>query len=241
VTAGPAFFFTHVGGLIFGDALNGMVPIVDYVKQFDAVAVTVAYRLAPENPAPAAQEDSYAALKWTAEHAKELGFDPACLITAGASAGGGLAAGLALMARDYGGPALAGQLLMYPVIDDRDNTVSTIQNDGIGLWDRTSNSTAWNAVLGERRGTDAVSIYEAPARATDLSNLPPAYIEAGSGEVFRDEAVAYASKIWAAGGSADLHIWAGGFHLFDLFAPDTIISHAARAARTSWLRRTLGV
>jgi len=238
---GPGFFFTHVGGLIFGDAFNGIVPIVDYVEQFDAVAVTVAYRLAPENPAPAAFDDSYAGLTWAAAHAGELGFDPSRLVVAGASAGGGLAAALALKARDEQGPALAGQILLYPVLDDRNHTVSNQQNDGIGLWDRTSNDTAWNAYLGERRGTGQVTVYEAPARATDLRGLPPAYVEVGSGEVFRDEAVAYATGIWTAGGSADLHVWAGGFHLFDLFAPDTTISRAARAARTSWVRRTLGV
>jgi acetyl esterase/lipase len=239
--AGPALFFTHVGGLIFGDALNGVAPLVDYVEQYDVVVGTVDYRLAPEHPAPAALEDSYAALTWFAGHAAELGFDPQRLAVAGGSAGGGLAAALALMARDQDGPALAGQLLMYPVLDDRNETVSNHQNDGIGVWDRTSNDTAWDAVLGDRRGTDRVTAYEAPARADDLSQLPPAYIEVGSGEVFRDESVAYASRIWAAGGVADLHVWAGGFHLFDLFAPDTTISRAARQARDSWVRRTLGL
>jgi acetyl esterase/lipase len=238
--SGLAFFFTHVGGLVFGDPFNGIQPIVDYVEEFDAVAVTVDYRLAPEHPAPAALDDSYAALQWTAAHAGELGFDPGQLVVAGGSAGGGLAAALALRARDQGGPALAGQLLMYPVLDDRNNTTSSRQIDGIGVWDRTSNQTAWDAVLGDRRGTDQVSIYEAPARATDLSGLPPAYLEVGSAEVFRDETVDYASRIWAADGVADLHVWAGGFHLFDLFAPDTTISRAARAARTSWVRRLAG-
>lgn len=238
---GAAFYFTHVGGLIFGDAFNGIVPLINYVEQFDVVAVTVDYRLAPENPAPAAFDDSYAGLVWAAAHAAELGFDPGRLVVAGGSAGAGVAAALALKARDVGGPALAGQLLMYPVLDDRNDTVSSRQIDGVGLWDRTSNETAWSASLGERRGTDRVTSYEAPSRATDLSNLPPAYIEVGSAEVFRDEAVSYASGIWAAAGVADLHVWAGGFHLFDLFAPDTVISRAAQQARTSWLRRTLGL
>ncbi|MFD7481075.1 alpha/beta hydrolase [Streptomyces sp. NPDC059837] len=242
VTPGPAFFFTHVGGLIFGDRFVGIAPIVNYVEQFDAVVVSVEYRLAPENPAPAQVEDAYAALKWTAEHADELGFDPAKLITVGGSAGGGLAAAVTLKARDdSNGPALAGQILMYPMLDDRNETVSSHQIDGIGVWDRTSNFTGWNAVLGDRRGTDDVTIYESPSRATDLSNLPPTYIEVGSAEVFRDESVAYASAIWAAGGSADLHIWAGGFHLYELVAADTVIGTASREARTSWVRRTLGL
>ncbi len=238
-TAGPAFFFTHVGGLIFGDRFNGVAPLVDYVEELDAVVVTVEYRLAPEHPSPAAVEDSWAALRWTAEHATELGIDPDRIITAGSSAGGGLAAALALMARDNDGPALAGQLLMYPVLDDRDETLSARQNDGVGVWDRTSNLTGWNAALGERRGTVRVTPYEAPARTTDFSHLPPAYIEVGSNEVFRDESIAYARGLWAAGGSADLHVWAGGFHLFGQFAPEATISRAAREARTSWLRRIL--
>ncbi|MER6850660.1 alpha/beta hydrolase fold domain-containing protein [Streptomyces flaveolus] len=240
VTPGPAFFFTHVGGLVFGDRFVGVAPFVDYVEQLDAVVVTVEYRLAPENPAPAQVEDAYAALKWTAEHADELGFDPAKLIAAGMSAGGGLAAAVALKARDDSeGPALAGQLLIYPMLDDRNDTVSSHQIDGIGVWDRTSNFTGWNAALGERRGTDAVSIYESPGRATDLSNLPPAYIETGSADLVRDESVAYASNLWAAGGSADLHVWAGGFHLYTLVAADSVIGAASLDARLSWVRRTL--
>ncbi|MFJ9155054.1 alpha/beta hydrolase [Streptomyces sp. NPDC102270] len=240
-TPGPGFFFTHVGGLIFGDRFVGIAPIVDYVEQLDAVVVTVEYRLAPENPAPAQVEDSYAALKWTAEHAEELGFAADKLIAVGGSAGGGVAAAVTLMARDKNGPSLAGQLLMYPMLDDRNDTVSSHQVDGIGVWDRNSNLTGWNAVLGDRRGTDDVSPYESPSRATDLSNLPPAYIEVGSAEVFRDESAAYASSIWAAGGSAELHIWAGGFHLYELVAADTAIGVASREARTNWVRRTLGL
>lgn len=157
VTPGPGFFFTHVGGLIFGDRFVGIAPIVDYVEQLDAVVVTAEYRLAPENPAPAQVEDSYAALKWTAEHAEELGFAPDKLIAAGMSAGAGLAAAVALKARDNDGPDLAGQLLTYPMLDDRNDTVSSHQIDGIGVWDRTSNFTGWNAALGDRRGTADVS------------------------------------------------------------------------------------
>ena len=96
----------------------------------------------------------------------------------------------------------AAMLLMWPMLDDRNQTVSARQIDGVGIWDHTSNQTGWTALLGDRRGTADVSIYAAPARATDLAGLPPAYIEAGSAEVFRDEAVALASGIWEAGGSA---------------------------------------
>ncbi|MGH3246437.1 MAG: alpha/beta hydrolase [Trebonia sp.] len=239
VSAGPAFLFTHVGGLIFGDRFVGVGPVVDYAESLDAVVVTVEYRLAPEDPAPAAAEDSYAALAWTAAHAGELGFDPARLFAVGGSAGGGLAAAITLMARDRGGPALAGQILMYPMLDERNDTASARQIDGIGIWDRTSNDTGWNFALGDRRGTGEVTAYESPSRETDLSNLPPTYIEVGSAEVFRDESVAYASTIWASGGTAELHVWPGGYHLFELLAPQAALSVAAREARLAWLRRVL--
>ena len=240
IAGGPGIYHTHGGGMIIGDRFTGIDVVLEWVELMDAVAVSVEYRLAPENPDPAPVEDCYAGLVWTAENADELGFDPARLIIAGGSAGGGLAAGVTLMARDKGGPALAGQVLIYPMIDDRNETVSSHQIDGTGVWDRGSNDTGWDALLGDRRKTDAVSIYAAPSRATDLSGLPPAFIDVASAEVFRDEDVAYASAIWAAGGIAELHVWPGGFHGFELMAPQAAISIAARATRTAWVRRILG-
>lgn len=237
---GPGIFHTHGGGMIIGDRFVGIAGVVDWIERFDAVCVTVEYRLAPEFPDPFPVEDCYAGLLWTADHADELGIDPERLIIAGASAGGGLAAGVALMARDRGGPALAGQVLIYPMLDDRDATVSTHQIDGIGVWDRTSNVTGWSALLGDRRATPDVSVYAAPARATDLTGLPPAFIDCGSAEVFRDEDVAYATALWAAGVQAELHVWPGGFHGFDMMAPHAALSRAMVAARTEWVGRTLG-
>jgi acetyl esterase/lipase len=215
--------------------------VLEWIQLFDAVAISVEYRLAPENPDPAPIRDCYAGLVWAAAHAGELGFDPERLIIAGGSSGGGLAAGTALMARDRGGPALAAQILVCPMLDDRNQTISSHQIDGIGLWDRRCNDTGWDALLGDRRGTDQVSIYAAPARATDLFGLPPTYIDCGSAEVFRDEDVAYASAIWAAGGVAELHVWAGGFHSFDGMAPRAAISVAARETRTRFVARILGI
>ena len=237
---GPGIFHTHGGGMIIGDRFVGIDVMLDWVERFDAVCVSVEYRLAPEFPDPYPVEDCYAGLVWTAEHAEELGIDPDRLMIAGGSAGGGLAAGTALLARDRQGPALFGQVLIYPMIDDRNETVSSHQIEGEGVWDRTSNFTGWNALLGERRGTADVSVYAAPSRATDLGGLPPAFIDVGSAEVFRDEAVAYASQIWADGGVAELHVWPGGFHGFDMMAPHTALAQAMTAARTAWVARLLG-
>lgn len=237
---GPGIYHVHGGGMIAGERLVGISQIVPWIVEHDAVAVTVEYRLAPEFPDPCPVEDCYAGLLWTAEHAAELGIDPDRLMIAGASAGGGLAAGTALLARDRKGPDLIGQVLICPMLDDRDRTVSTLQYDDAGMWVRESNRTGWNALLGDRRGTDGVSVYAAPARATDLSGLPPAFIDCGSAELFRDEDVAYATALWAAGVQAELHVWPGGFHGFDMVAPHTALAQAATASRNEWVARLLG-
>lgn len=237
--AGAGIYHAHPGGTVLGDRFAGMAEVLDWVEEFDAVAVTVEYRLAPEFPDPHPLEDCYAGFVWTAEHAAELGIDPEKLILAGGSAGGGLAAGTSLLARDRGGPTALGVLLMYPMLDDRNNTLSAHQIDGVGFWDRGSNDMAWDALLGSRRRTSSVSIYAAPARAEDLSGLPATFIDVASAEVFRDEAVAYASKIWAKGGDAELHVVPGGFHGFENVAPHARLAKQVFAARRTWLRRIL--
>ncbi len=110
---------------------------------------------------------------------------------------------------------------------------------GVGVWDQVSNDTGWTALLGDDRGGPDVSPYAAPARATDMSGLPPAFIDVATTETFRDEDVDYATRIWQAGGVAELHVWPGGCHGFDTFVPDASISREARAARLRWLRRLL--
>lgn len=237
--ARPAVLGIHGGGYVLGTRFFGTAELIDLAERFGTVGVAVEYRLAPEHPAPAAAEDCYAALVWMAQHADELGIDPARIVVSGASAGGGLTASVALIARDRGGPALAGQLVGCPMIDDRNATVSAWQYDGIGAWDRNNNDTGWDAALGADRGGERVHPYQAPSRATDLSGLPPAFIEVGSAEVFRDESVDYASRIWAAGGEAELHVWSGGYHGFTGFSPDATVSRAANDARDSWWRRIL--
>jgi acetyl esterase/lipase len=113
--------------------------------------------------------------------------------------------------------------------------------EGIDTWDRSRNEVGWTALLGSQKGTPDVSPYAAPARATDLSGLPPTFLDVGSAETFRDEVVDFASKIWKSGGQAELHVWPGGFHGYELLAPGASISRDTRIAREAWLRRLLSV
>ena len=235
----PAIYHTHGGGMVVGDRRTGPEMFLPYITEIGAVVVSVEYRLAPEHPDPAPVEDCYAGLVWTAKHAEELGIDPDRILIAGASAGGGLAAGTALLARDRGFPNLTHQVLICPMIDDRLETPSSRMLDCEGVWDRNDNLYGWTALLGDRRGGDDVSIYAAPARATDLSGLPRSYVDVGTVESFRDEAITYAMRLAQAGVNVDLHVWGGGFHGFDLMAPHAAVSRAAQAARDEFLRRAL--
>ncbi|GLX92450.1 alpha/beta hydrolase [Herbidospora sp. NBRC 101105] len=234
----PCVVWIHGGGMIMGDRFANLDIPLEWLDRFGAVVVTVDYRLAPDVTGTTLAEDCYRALTWAAGNAAELGVDPARIVVAGVSAGGGLAAGVALMARDRGGPALAAQVLICPMLDHRDATTSTHQFTGPGVWSREMNAYGWLAVLGGLTGDD-VPAYVSPAVADDLSGLPPAYVDAGSAEVFRDEDVAYATRIWAAGGRADLHVWDGGFHGFDALYPGAALSQEARRTRTEWLDRLL--
>jgi len=237
----PGFVNIHGGGMIVGHRSWETARVVDIVDQHRVVAVNVEYRLAPEDPFPAGVEDCYAAFVWTHENAASLGIDPERIVVGGGSAGGGLTAAVALMARDRRGPAMAGQLLLCPMIDNTNTTVSSFQYDGIGTWQREMNLLAWSCVLGDDLAfsVDAPA-YAAASRAADVSGLPPAYIEVGEAEAFRDEDTEYALRIWATGGQAELHVWGGGAHGFDMYMPDAEITRAALAARASWLRRTWG-
>ena len=142
------------------------------------------------------------------------------------------------MARDHNGPAVFGQVLQSPMLDDRNDTPSARQMRGLGIWDQSSNETGWNALLGDGvPGGPDLSPYAAPSRAEDLSGLPPTFIDVGTAETFRDEDVAYASRIWQAGGRAELHVWPGGFHGFDMMVPTAAVSQDAKAARVRWLNR----
>ncbi|KAJ0422830.1 alpha/beta hydrolase fold-domain-containing protein [Aspergillus carlsbadensis] len=236
-TARPGILFFHGGGRVMGTVYTGLRSLTTAVKELDAVVLSVNYGLAPETPAPDVLEGCYASLLWLSANLRAFQINPKQFILAGVSAGAGLAAGVALMARDRNGPQLAAQLLMCPMLDDRCDTLSCLQfENGRGFytaWDRY----AWSCVLGSqagREGGEEVSPYVAPARAKDLSGLPLAYIDAASGEPFRDEDVAYARRLWACGVQAHLHVWGGGVHGFDLFY-ECDLGRQACETRNRWL------
>ncbi len=232
-------YYVHGGGMVMGDNRFGVADVLPWATEFGLVVVSVEYRLAPEHPYPAGIEDVHAGLAWVVEHAAEIGADSDRLLLAGASSGAGLSAALALLARDRGTAQPTGQLLMYPMLDDRNDHLSATQMAGLGIWDRTANETGWNALLGDARGSDSVSPYAAAARATDLSELPPTFLDVGTAETFRDEVIGYASRIAQAGGEVELHVWPGAFHAFDFWVPQARISQDAAEARRRWLRRLL--
>lgn len=195
----PAIYHIHGGGMsmIMGDRFCNLSGMPESVLEFDTICVAIAYRLAPAHLDPVIIEYCYAGLQWTFKNAVELKIDSSRTVINGLSAGAGLAAGVLLMCRDRNqSPPLLGQWLFSPMIDDYKDSGCAHAFGGIGIWDRNVNMAGWNAYLGDRRGTDNVSIYAAPARATDLSGLPSTYIDSGSTEALRDEDVMYALKHW---------------------------------------------
>lgn len=210
-----------------------------YAIAVGCVVVSVDYRLAPEHAYPAALEDCYAALTWCAERHGDLGIDASRIAIGGESAGGGLAAATALLARDRQGPAVRYQLLAYPMLDDRNNTPSALEFVDIPSWSSQHNGSGWRAVLGENAGGVDVSPYAAPARETDLSGLPPALIQVGELDVFRDEDILYATRLMQAGVATELHVYPGAFHGWDAAVPEASQSVGAVQERIAALRRAL--
>ena len=194
----PGVLAIHGGGYVIGDRTMYDGLFDRWCVDPGMVAVSVGYRLAPETPYPGPLEDCYRALVWTAAHADELGIDPSCIGIYGASAGGGLAAGLALLARDRGDVDIAFQFLQYPMLDDRQITDSS-RLDDLYVWSRRSNSFGWKAYLGDLYGGDHIPAYAAAARAEDLGGLPPAYVCVGALDGFRDEDIDYARRLLQAG------------------------------------------
>jgi acetyl esterase/lipase len=199
--------------------------------------VSVEYRLAPEHPFPAGVEDCYAALSWTAANAAALGVDARRIAVAGQSAGGGLAAATALLARDRGGPALCFQLLEIPELDDRLDTPSMLAFDDTPLWNRPSAVWSWKHYLGPDHGGE-VSPYAAPARAQDVSGLPPAYVSTMELDPLRDEGILYALRMLQAGVPVELHSYPGTFHGSALIPAAAVSQRNAREVLDA-LRRAI--
>jgi acetyl esterase/lipase len=236
--SGGAVLYLHGGGMIFG--MSELGALYDwlarrYVAESNVPMLLVDYRIAPEFPHPVPVQDCFAALVWLVEHANELGVDPARLAVMGDSAGGGLAAAVCLMAQDRGGPAVALQVLIYPMLDDR-TALPDPQLVPFVTWTYDDNITGWQALLGDSVGTDGVAAYAAPARATDLSLLPPTYIDVGDLDIFRDEDITYARRLAAAGVATELHVHPGCPHAFEGLAPNAAVSRRAIADRVRRLR-----
>jgi acetyl esterase/lipase len=225
----PALLWVHGGGHVLGSTAQDD-PMLDHlVSETGCVAFAVDWRRAPEDPYPAALHDCYAALGWVHREAAALGVDPARVVVAGASSGGGLAAGLVLLARDRREHPVAGQVLIYPMLDDRHVTASSRAVTDERVWNDRSNRLAWAAYLSGV--TDPVPPYAAPSRAADLAGLPPTWILTAELDLFVDEDVDYARRLMDAGVSTELHVYRGAVHGFELFAPDATVSRRFRRDR----------
>ncbi|HWF16356.1 MAG TPA: alpha/beta hydrolase [Acidimicrobiales bacterium] len=235
--ARPAIFTIHGGGYVIGSYVMDDFLHDAWGPQLGTAGVSVEYRLAPETPYPGPLEDCYTALRWTHEHADELGIDPTRIGVNGISAGGGLAAALALLARDRGEFPFAFQLLDCPMLDDRQATPS-LAAEGLYVWDAASNEFGWRSYLGDLYGADDVPPYAAAARATDLTGLPPTCVVVGSIDGFRDEDVDYARRLNQAGVPCELHVIAGLPHAYQL-APDAQAVRLATRCKDDWLARQL--
>jgi acetyl esterase/lipase len=232
----PCFINFHMGGFVVGDLEMEHPRCLAMAAGCDAVAVGVQYRLAPENPFPAGAEDCYAAVRWVAENAKQLGIDPNKIVVGGGSAGGNLAAAVSLMSRDRGGPDIAYQMLFYPAVDDRCQTGSMKEGKGLYIWDYDNSILMWEHYLGKER--DNVSPYAAPARAEKLSGLPPAYITACEHDALRDEAIMFAMSLLNAGVPVELHTYPGTVHGFDMLTM-TAVSERALSDSVAAFRRMM--
>jgi acetyl esterase/lipase len=211
----PAILHIHGGGYVMGAPEGGLATDAAYVVQLGAVVVSVDYRLAPETPHPGPVEDCYAALAWLHANAEMLGVDPGRVAISGESAGGGLAAGLALLSRDRGEYPIAFQHLIFPMLDDRTATdADPSPYLGQYVWTRDDNVFGWTALLGQAPGGPDVSPYAAAARAGDVAGLPPTYMICGALDLFIEENLEYARRLIRAGVPTELHVYPGAPHAF---------------------------
>ncbi|GAA4605940.1 acetyl esterase/lipase [Actinoplanes octamycinicus] len=231
----PGIYCIHGGGMVQGNIDGDRATASLLCEQINAVVVSVRYRLAPEHPYPAAVEDCYTGLTWMVDNAAELGLDPRRVAVYGASAGGGLTIATALLARDRGGPPISFMMPIYPMIDDRHETASSREITDLGSWDRDTSIQAWTWYLGGRPADG----YAAPARAEDLTGLPPAFIDVGTVDLFRDEDITFAQRLMAAGVPTELHVHPGSYHGAESLAPDSALARRTWQLRLDALRRAL--
>ncbi|MCU1648816.1 MAG: esterase [Nocardia sp.] len=234
----PGVLWLHGGGYIFGCPEMEISLYRQLIEQSDCIVVAPDYRKSSEAPYPAALEDSYLALLWLRDNASRLSVRDDQIAVGGSSAGGGLAAALALYARDRGDVAIAFQMPLYPMIDDRSATESARENDA-PVWDAVTNMSAWKLYLKDLYGTDDVPAYAAAARATDYEGLPPTLTYVGDLEPFRDETTHYVESLRAAGVPVEFKVFPGCWHAFDFFAPKAEVSLEAAQFRNRWFRHAV--
>ena len=232
----PALISIHGGGYVIGTQLADDGRFDRWSPLLRCVGISVGYRLAPETPFPGPLEDCYAALRWAYQNAAKLGIDPGRIGIIGGSAGGGLAAGLALLARDRAEIPVALQVLNYPMLDDRP-TQSGLA--GAPLWGPSANQFGWRSYLAGLRPGQDIPGYAVPARAGGLAGLPPAFIAVGNLDGLLDEDMDYARRLIAAGVPTDLHVFAGAPHAFDSMLPGTEVAQQAARVLEDWLESRL--
>tara|TARA_B110000014_G_C20113196_1_gene587022 strand:- start:1506 stop:2474 length:969 start_codon:yes stop_codon:yes gene_type:complete len=232
----PGLVWIHGGGMVLGSAEMDDAGSAAMAEQHQCVVISVDYRLAPENPYPAPLHDCYAALKWFAKNANSLGVSSDRIAIGGASAGGGLAAGTALMARDKGGPNLIFQLLVFPMLDHRNETPSSFGTSDTRVWNREANIIAWEAYL---NNIEPIPSYASPSITDDLSGLPPTYINVGTLDIFVDEDIDYAARLSQAGVPVELHVYPGAFHGSNGFVAESSLSLRWAADQSAALEAAL--
>lgn len=233
----PALLWIHGGGYIMGSADAEDLTVKSIVSAIGCAAVSVDYRLAPETPHPGPVEDCYEALKWLSTHASELGIDPKRIAVGGSSAGGGLAAALALLARDRGEVPLVFQLLHAPMLDDRTCTLANPHPyTGEFIWTPEANRFGWTSLLGQEPGGPDISSYAAAARAEHLEGLPPTFLNVGTLDLFLEEDLEYARRLIRAGVPTELHVYPGAYHGFRMVADAQVTQAAVRDQLTALKR-----
>lgn len=237
----PAILHTHGGGFVADTASEYIVKLQQIARENNCLIVTVDYRLAPETRFPGSLEDNYSALKWLHASASRLGVDSSRIAVMGESAGGGHAAMLAIAARDRGEVPIAFQLLIYPMLDDRTGSSRHLPPYiGAYIWGPVSNRFGWSSLLGVPAGSRIVPAGAVPARAESLAGLPPTFIGVGSIDLFVDEDVEYARRLIDSGVPTEFCVMPGGYHGFDIIAPETSVSKAFRATWSAALAKAFG-